>query len=61
MDDVDGHLMKNKVTTLPKENTNEVKDWMQEAGDDAKDLLDTGDFQLSHQKNPCYRSLMKIH
>ena len=37
------------------------EDWMQEAEDDAKVLLYTKDFQLSHQKNPCYRSLMKIH
>ena len=29
--------------------------------DDAKGLLDIRDFQLSHQKNPCYRCFMKIH
>ena len=92
--------MKNKVSTLPKENTNEVKDWMHKAEDDAKGLPDTRDFNglikripvreitwnsinmelryltkhvvlklaygcypsfwLSYQKNPCYRSLMKI-
>ena len=37
------------------------KDWMQEAEDDAKGLPDARDFWLSHQKNPFYRSLMKIH
>ena len=38
MDDTGGQQMKNKVSTLPKENTNDVKVWMQEADDDAKGL-----------------------
>ena len=39
--------MKDEVSTLPKENTNEVKDWMQEAEDDVKGFPDTKDFQSS--------------
>ena len=33
---------------------------MQEAENDAKGLQDTRDFQSSHQKKLCYRSLVKI-
>ena len=39
----------------------DCEDWMQETEDHGKGLLGTRDFQLSHKKNPCHRSLMKIH
>ena len=44
--------MKNKVSTLPKENTNEVKDWMHKAEDDAKGLPDTRDFNSLIKRIP---------